>query len=145
MTWASACPRAGHDERAATLFVWSGVSAYLPEEAVAAVLGWVAGHASPRTSIVFDAVWAEMIDRSREYYGASELLDVVADLDEPLRWGIPEGQVDETLARYGLHAEAVLDEEDAVTRYLTRGDGSTVGRPYGFGVLTHARTGALTS
>ena len=26
--------RAGHDERAATLFIWSGVSPYLPEEAV---------------------------------------------------------------------------------------------------------------
>ena len=36
--------RAGHDERAATLFIWSGVSAYLPEEAVGA-----AQHRSVRT------------------------------------------------------------------------------------------------
>ncbi len=129
----------GHDEGAATLFVWSGVSCYLPEEAVAGVLGWVGAHQSPRTSIVFDAVWAEVVDGSRDYYGATELLRAVADLGEPLLWGIAEGRVDETLARFGLHTEVALEEEAAAARYLTHADGSTVGRPYGFGVLVHAR------
>lgn len=132
---------AGHDEQARTLFVWSGVSPYLPEEAVAEVLGWVAGHGNPRTSIVFDAVWAEVVDGSREYYGAYELRRAVADLGEPLRWGIPEGRVEETLARFGLDAEVVLGDVEAASRYITRADGSTLGRPYGFGALVHARGG----
>lgn len=133
---------AGHDDRAATLFVWSGVAPYLPEEAVAAVLGWVGSHANPRTSIVFDACWAEAIDGSREYYGAAELLRAVAAVGEPLRWGIPEGRVEETLARFNLRAETALDSEQAAERYLTRADGSSVGRPYGFGALIHARVAA---
>lgn len=44
--------RAGHDERAATLFIWSGVSPYLSEAAVTAVLTWVGNHTSPRKSII---------------------------------------------------------------------------------------------
>lgn len=131
--------RAGHDERAATLFIWSGVSPYLPEEAVSAVLFWVGAHASPRTSIVFDAIWASILGGESHLYGARELLAVVARAGEPLRWGIPDGEVDETLERFALRAERTLDEEDAVLTYLTRADGSVVGRPYGFGVLLHAR------
>ena len=130
---------AGHDEAARALFIWSGVSPYLPEEAVTSVLGWVGRHTSPRTSIVFDACWAEAIDGSRDYYGAAELRTQVAALGEPLRWGIPEDRVEETLAPFDLRAERVVGEAEAVERYLTRSDGTPFGRPYGFGVLLHAR------
>lgn len=130
--------RAGHDERAATLFVWCGVSPYLQEEAVASVLSWVGRHPSPRTSIVFDAIWASVLDGKSDYYGARQLMTSVDRGGEPLRWGIPDGRVEETLGRFGLRAEQVLEEKAAAER-LTRSDGSTVGRPYGFGVLVHAR------
>lgn len=131
--------RAGHKERAATLFIWSGVCAYLPEEAVAAVLSWVGAHASPRTSIVFDAIWASVLGGGSDLYGASELLATVDRVGEPLRWGIPDGKADETLERFGLRAERILDDEDAIATYLTHTDGSVLGRPFGFGVLLHAR------
>ena len=131
--------RAGHDERAATLFIWSGVSAYLPEEAVTAVLSWVGAHTSPRTSIVFDAIWASVLGGESNLYGARELLRSVDRVGEPLRWGIPDGEADETLERFGLRAERILDDEDAIAMYLTHTNGSVLGRPYGFGVLLHAR------
>jgi methyltransferase (TIGR00027 family) len=130
---------AGHDEASATLFVWSGFAPYLPEDAVTAVLGWVGRHSNPRTSIVFDACWAGAIEAIREYFGSEELKRAVAEVGEPLRWGIPEGRVEETLARFGLAAEDTLDEREATAPYLMRSDGTALGRPYGFGVLMHAR------
>jgi O-methyltransferase involved in polyketide biosynthesis len=75
---------AGHDEASATLFVWSGFAPYLPEDAVAAVLGWVGRHSNPRTSIVFDACWAGAIEAIREYFGSEELKRAVAEVGEPL-------------------------------------------------------------
>jgi methyltransferase (TIGR00027 family) len=132
---------AGHEHSARTLFIWSGVSPYLPEEAVAAVLSWVGGHAHARTSIVFDACWAEAIDGSREYFGAAELCKAVAETGEPLRWGIPEGRVQETLSRFGLQATRSLDGEAGRIAYLKRSDGTLHDRPYGFGILVHARAG----
>jgi methyltransferase (TIGR00027 family) len=132
---------AGHERSARTLFVWSGVSPYLPEDAVAEVLSFVGGHGGPRTSIVFDACWAEVIDGSREYYGAAELRKVVAETDEPLRWGIPEGRVQETLSRFGLKAVRSLDGEEGRAAYLKRSDGTLHDQPYGFGVLVHAHAG----
>lgn len=133
-----ALDRAGHDRAARTLFLWSGVSMYLPEQAVSETLEWVAAHGAG-SSIVFDAAWAEMVDGSRDYYGAAELRAVVARLGEPLRWGIPEGRVEETLSGFGLTVERIADEAEARREYLTRADGSLLGRPYGFGVLVHAR------
>lgn len=137
---ATALAGVGHDPGARTLFVWSGVSMYLPEEAVEAVLGWVGTHGAG-SSIVFDAAWAGMVDGSRDYYGAAELRAGVEGLGEPLLWGIPEGRVEETLAGFGLKAERVADDQEAREQYLTRSDGTLLGRPYGFGALVHARVG----
>jgi methyltransferase (TIGR00027 family) len=139
----AALAAAGHERSAATLFVWSGVSMYLPGDAVADVLSRVGGHDNLSTSIVFDVVWAEALDGSREYFGAAELRDGVAKkADEPLRWGIPEGRVEETLSDFGLRAERILGEEEGRATYLRRSDGALHDRPYGFGALIHARVGS---
>jgi methyltransferase (TIGR00027 family) len=130
---------AGHRTNEATLFVWSGVSMYLAESAVVTVLRWVSSHEDPRTSILFDAVWAEAIDGSREYFGARQGRQRAGAMDEPLRWGIPEGRVDDTLLRCGLRAEKIYGSTDLATQYLTRQDGSTLGEPYGSGLIIHAR------
>jgi methyltransferase (TIGR00027 family) len=100
---------AGHKGAARTLFVWSGVSFYLPEEAVAEVLSWVGGHRDPRTSIAFDAIWAGAIDGSGAYENAAKARKAIGETGEPLRWGIPEGRLEETLAAHGLRIERKLD------------------------------------
>jgi len=130
---------AGHDRSARTLFVWSGVSLYLPEEAVAEVLSWVGEHRDPPASIVFDAAWSEVVDGSRDDPGAAQARKGAADAGEPFRWGIPEGRADETLARFGLRAERALDQEQARAAYLKRSDGTLHDPPFGFGVLVLAR------
>jgi methyltransferase (TIGR00027 family) len=140
----TALAAAGHERSARTLFVWSGVSFYLPEQAVAEVLSLIAAHDSP-TSIVFDAFWAEAIDGSREYYGARELRNAAAARGEPLRWGIPEGRVEETLSRFGLQAERTLTSEEGRTTYMKRSDGTLCDPPYGFGILVYARALASNS
>jgi methyltransferase (TIGR00027 family) len=129
----------GHDEGAPTLFIFCGVSPYLPAAAVEAIFAWVGGHTSPQTSIVFDAVRASVLGGQSSLYGARELQRAVERAGEPLRWGIPDGKVHETLQRFGLCVERELDPEAVTAAYLTRTDGSALGAPYGFGVLVHAR------
>jgi len=136
---ASTLARAGHDPLAATLFVWSGVSMYLDGSAVAGVLGHVASHRNPRTSIVFDYCFAEMIDGTREYRGAQKTRAAVARLGEPFRFGIPEGQIAPFLQLHGLRLVHDVDAADATARMLTRRDGSLLGLPPEFGGLVHAR------
>jgi methyltransferase (TIGR00027 family) len=129
----------GYDPSASTLFVWSGVAPYLPEDAVRVVLGFVAGSGSPDTSIVFDYCFQEVVDGDDAYYGAPELLARLKEMREPLRSGIPRGRTAEYLAALGLRLEEDLGPQDAMDRYLVRSDGTLHGRPYGFGGLAHAR------
>lgn len=130
----------GHDRAAPTLYVWSGVAPYLPEEAVREVLTFVGSHGSPQTSILFDYCYREVVDGDESYYGAPELLARVRTIGEPLRSGIPRGQTGEYLSELGLRLEHDLGPEDAMERYLKRSDGSVYGRPLGFGGFCHART-----
>lgn len=132
----------GHDRDAPTLYVWSGVAPYLPEEAVREVLAFVASHGSPGTSILFDYCYSEALEGDDSYYGAPELLTNVRSLGEPLRSGIPRGRAREYLQGFGLRLEEELGPEDATQRYLIRSDGSVYGRPYGFGGIIHARVAA---
>jgi len=133
---------AGGQERSAkTLFIWSGVSPYLPEAAVGKVLSWVGAHRSPCTSIVFDACWAGAIDGSGEYFGAAEWRERAAKMGEPLRWGIQEGRVEETVSRFGLKAVRILTSEEGRATYLRRSDGTLHDPPVGCWVLVHASAG----
>ena len=131
---------AGHDRDAPTLYVWSGVAPYLPEEAVRDVLTFVGSHGSSRTSIMFDYCYREVVDGDHSYHGAPELLARVSKIGEPLRSGIPRGQTGEYLDELGLRLESDLGPDDAVERYLTRSDGRVFGRPLGFGGFAHARS-----
>ncbi|MDX6698111.1 MAG: hypothetical protein QOE65_1508 [Solirubrobacteraceae bacterium] len=132
----------GHDRDAATLYLWSGVAPYLPQEAVREVLGFVGSHGSPDTSIAFDYCFGEVVDGAEESYGSRELLARVESIGEPLRSGIPRGETAAFVGECGLRLESDLGPDDAVARHLTRSDGSLLGRPYGFGGLAHARVGA---
>jgi methyltransferase (TIGR00027 family) len=131
----------GHDRDAPTLYLWSGVAPYLPEEAVLDVLRFVASHGSPDTSIVFDYCFREVVDGDRSSYGARELFARVESISEPLISGIPRGRTAEYVGECGLRLESDLGPDEAVERHLIRSDGSVYGRPYGFGGFAHARVG----
>lgn len=136
---ARALADAGHSRSARTLFICSGVLPYLYEEGATELLTWVASHNDPPASIAFDTVWAEAIDGSRDYYGAAELRERVNAVGEPLRWGVPEDDVEGALASLGLSAERALDADELRSTYLTRSNGELFHRPFGFGALVHAR------
>jgi methyltransferase (TIGR00027 family) len=129
----------GYNTGRPTLFNWSGVAVYLTADAVDAVLSYVAAHESPRTSIVFDYAYSEMLDGSREYFGAAELKERTSRLGEPLRFGIPEGKIDTFLGARGLELVRHVRRDELGDLYLIGSDGRLRGRPYEFGGIAHAR------
>ena len=128
----------GHKRTVRTLFVCSGVSMYLPETAIAQVLSFVAAHEQDGVSIVFDACWEQAIDGTSLDRGAAEFRESVASRGEPLRWGMPEGRVDDTLSQFGLRAVRTLTGEEGHATYLRRSDGTLHDPPSRFWILLHA-------
>jgi methyltransferase (TIGR00027 family) len=129
--------RHGHESDGRTLFLLSGVSMYLPENSMLGLFDQVASHAAPRTSLLFDYIDANVLTDPERYYG-SEWLPYARRVGEEPRWGIPTGEAQTLLATRGLRLASDVNAEELTDRYLRRGDGSTVARPFDFGAVAHA-------
>jgi methyltransferase (TIGR00027 family) len=130
----------GHRRSTRTLFLLSGVSMYLPEEAMFNLLDQVATHSSERTSVLFDYIDANVLIEPDLFYG-KEWVSRAAKIGEDPRWGIRAGGARALLAPRGLDLVSDLDADELTARYLRRDDGSTVARPFQFGAIAHAFPG----
>jgi len=130
----------GHELSARTLFLLSGVSMYLPEEAMLKLLDQVAAHSSDRTSLLFDYIDADVLVEPDRFYG-KEWVPYATKVGEEPTWGIPAGAGEALLTAHGLRLASDLNADDLAGRYLRRTDGSTVSRPFQFGAIAHAFAG----
>jgi methyltransferase (TIGR00027 family) len=129
---------AGYAPTLRTLVIWSGVTPYIPEHGVDAVLRWLARDAAPGSSIVFDYAYREAVEGRAFFYGAPQLRRRVDQSGEPLRFGIERDCVAGYLAACGLELLSDLGPEQLERRYLVRRE-RLAGRPYGFVAIAHAR------
>lgn len=133
---------AGYRRELRTLVIWSGVTPYIPEASVDAVLGWVAANTAAGSSVVFDYVYREAVEGRGFFYGAPQLRRRLAEGGEPLTFGIARGQVDAFVAAHGLELVSDFGPEQLERRYLVRRE-RLAGRPYGFVSIAHARVPAV--
>ena len=129
--------RNGYDCGQRTFFVLEGVTMYLPEEVLRTTLGFVAAQ-TPGSSIVFDFFYRPFVEMlvginvanlpALERPAVQRFLDLTRH--EPWMFGIPVGGEREFLGQFGLELREILAvrSEEASKRYLTRADGTEVGR-----------------
>ncbi len=78
---------AGFDRAAPAVFIWEGVTCYLPEAAVRATLSRVAGGTHEESVVMFDFLGRRMVERAARDEGDLRAAEVVDGLGEPLRFG----------------------------------------------------------
>jgi methyltransferase (TIGR00027 family) len=133
---AAVLARHGHDSSRRTFFILEGVTMYVAEDAVRALLQFVAAHPAG-SAVVFDFVYRAMIDMLARLDPATvpesskpfvqRFLDLIRD--EPWVFGLPVDGEREFLAACGLELREVLTigGPESIARYLTRADGTRVG------------------
>jgi len=120
---AEALARSGYDPGKRTIFVWEGVTMYIPEAAVDATLRFVAMHASPGSQLVFDGFPESRI---RHPSPTSRELDArVAATGEPFVFGFPEDR-GSFIGKRGLVVLADVAMGEIAPRYLPKGDAFTI-------------------
>jgi methyltransferase (TIGR00027 family) len=142
--WARRLLDAGYDHGQPSLFIWCGVSMYIPQEAVAGVLAFVGSSSSPGTSIVFDHISREMAEGREALVangrGPAMVRRLVAQMGEPYRFGVSQPNTPAFVECFGLRLESDLDTQDLAQRYLTDSRGRMRGDPREGGVaIAHAR------
>jgi methyltransferase (TIGR00027 family) len=128
---------AGFKRDQQALFVWEGVTMYLPEDSVKEVLRWVAGHARPGSSIIFDYTYNSSIQMLKNI-NMDQLPEVAKQAvqrfrnltaGEPWIFGLPDQNEKAFLNDLGFDIRDILgvNSTEAIQKYLTRADGSIFG------------------
>jgi methyltransferase (TIGR00027 family) len=128
----------GYEESARTLFVLSGVSMYLPEEAVRKLLCQVAAQRARRASILFDYMYDDLLTEPERYPGAVNFLARTRDVGERIRYGVSEEDLPALVESCGLELASQHDMSEVAERHLRRTDGTLVAEPYRFAAVAHA-------
>ncbi|HVO70577.1 MAG TPA: SAM-dependent methyltransferase [Aggregatilineaceae bacterium] len=120
--------KAGYARDRQALFIWEGVTYYLPPQTVDAMLNFVRLNSSAGSIICFDYMLAvsDMADR----FGAKQAREAMQAMytAEPLQFDLKEEQVASFLAERGFQIVDHLATADMQERYLTLHDGSLAGR-----------------
>lgn len=127
--------RQGYASGARTLFLWEGVTYYLPVEAVRTVLSFVASQSKPGSSILFDYVTKAFVDGDYSGYGARRLADGWRRLGDVNRCGIDD--IVAFALPIGLRVRVNIDAGQLERRYLSLWPGPRV-RAWGCMRVAHA-------
>lgn len=125
----------GYAPNARTLFLWEGVSYYLPESAVKAVLMFASSHSGAASSILFDYVTRAFVDGDHSGYGARRLADGWRRLGHVNRFGVDD--IAGFCRPLGLTILSDLDSAELERRFLSSPTGLRA-RAWGCMRIAHA-------
>jgi methyltransferase (TIGR00027 family) len=123
-------------EGARTLFLWEGVTYYLPPEAVDAVLGKIAALSSARSSLIFDYSTQAFFAGDNSSYGAKRLADGWRRLGNVHRSGVSD--VSALLQPHGFSLQSDIGARELESRYLNALPGGAL-KAWGALRIAHAQ------
>jgi len=135
----SALANNGFSRSQRTLFLWEGVSYYLPREVVTTVLRFVSD-CSPGSSIILDYALKQFVDGDISTYGSEHVARWLRKIGEPFAFGLDPHETPDFLTACGLQTDFDIGPQDAEAHYLMRKDGRVLGRTLGHVRIVHART-----
>lgn len=119
-----------------TYFHWEGVAPYLRDEAVRAMLGFVA-RAGAGSSIVFDYLHRAALDGNDPE--AKKQRDLAAKHGEPYQFAVDPGEVSVLFAGCGLSVVSNVGPAELTERYLIGSDGAPWGQTFPLFGVAHGR------
>ncbi len=131
-------PAAGFSRDQRALFVWEGVTYYLPAKVIDDTLGAIRDISCTGSSVCFD--YASLSAEALSEEGAKMLRKHMKSRysAEPTKFGIPQGRFETFLAERGYVVIENLSSSEMETRYLTLRDGSIAGKVPALFSLVHA-------
>ena len=109
---------AGYDRKKKTLFIWEGVTMYIPESAVDATLRAVVRIAAPGSQIVFDYFLESALQARAS--ALQEIAKNVAAVGEPFVFGVPGQDGSAFVQARGLRVVSDFGSGDLGARYLPK-------------------------
>jgi methyltransferase (TIGR00027 family) len=121
-----------------TLFLWEGVSYYLPQPVVEGVLDFV-GSCAMGSSIVFDYAIKRFVNGDTSTYGGKQVARWLRKIREPFLFGLDAKETEAFVAGRKLSIVSDLGPEELEKCYLQTKDGLYLGRSLGHVRMMHAK------
>jgi methyltransferase (TIGR00027 family) len=118
---------AGYRSDRKTVFIWEGVTYYIPESGVDATLRFVADHSSPGSTIVFDYEYARAVNGKHDDEMLKQIYARLASWGEPHIFGLPNDSARGPVTKNGLNVVEDLGPKELTERYLTTASGKKLG------------------
>lgn len=118
---------AGYRPERKTVFIWEGVTYYIPESSVEATLRFVADHSGMGSIIVFDYEYQRAVNGEHNDQILKQIYARLANWGEPHVFGMPNDSARGLVAKSGLTIVSDLGPKELTKRYLTTADGSKLG------------------
>jgi methyltransferase (TIGR00027 family) len=118
----------GFDKEQKTLYIWEGVTYYLPAEAIDGMLGFIRENSPPGSTVCFD--YYSTFPGIDEAYGAKEHREFMRTHSpgERIQFSIEREHLGSFLSERGFALIEHLTPEEIQKRYLTLKDGSSAGK-----------------
>jgi methyltransferase (TIGR00027 family) len=110
--------RNGYDKTKQTLFIMEGLLMYLKPNAVDEILSIIIENSGKASSIIFDYYPQSVVDGSSELEIGRITHDYLAQIGEPLLFGIKDGMVGEFLMERGFSRVCNVTSEDYKKAYF---------------------------
>jgi methyltransferase (TIGR00027 family) len=114
-------PSHGYRAGAKTLFIWEGVTLYLPKDAVQSTLAFVARTAGPGSSIIFDYQDERTVSQDCDDEVWRKWAKLSVEWGEPWKFGIPlsgDGNVLQLVAGQGLEVKSDYTMGELCVKHL---------------------------
>ena len=128
----------GFSRQKKTLFLWEGVSYYLPQPVVEGVLDFVSSCAVG-SSIVFDYAIKGFVNGDTSTYGGKQVAKWLKKIREPFLFGLDPDETEAFVAKRKLKVVSDLGPEELEKTYLQTKNGLYLGKTLGHVRMVHAR------
>jgi len=108
----------GYNRSQKTLFVLEGLIMYIPPEAVNETLSFIVKNSGKGSSVIFDYYLESVVDGTCELEVGKNIHNFLAQVGEPLKFGIKEGMVESFLTARGFSQIRNITDEDYQNKYF---------------------------
>ncbi|WP_319407667.1 SAM-dependent methyltransferase [uncultured Desulfosarcina sp.] len=108
----------GYDAQLKTIFIWEGVTYYLPGAVIDGTLGFIRRYAGRGSSVVFDYFPPSVAAGTTDLVEARALRDGLQTIGEAIVFGIAPDRIPDFLSQRGFRVTAHLTSTDYHARYF---------------------------
>lgn len=108
----------GFNNQIPTIYVWQGVSYYLPQESVSHFLDFIKSQMAPGSVFVFDCCSPLMTFKNDRVPGIASHVDKLKEIGEPYQFGTESDEMATWLRNKGFRDLQICQQDDLEARFL---------------------------